>query len=163
MPRPPRDPFEIRLSPEQRQQLAVDLCTEVQQALDARGNQAEACDYWHQLYEQARTRQGRNAPWPDAADLTSYLASEKVDALQARLLRAIWVDPIWTVEGWGASTDKAPFVEEFHQWKAEEERLQSVLDRLSLLSLIEPRGLIEIAEGSERRTVRRTIKNAPEQ
>ena len=158
MPRPPRDPFEIRLSPEQRQQLAVELCTEVQQALDARGNQAEACDYWHQLYEQARTRQGRNAPWPDAADLTSYLASEKVDALQARLLRAIWVDPIWTVEGWGASTDKAPFVEEFHQWKAEEERLQSVLDRLSLLSLIEPRGLIEIAEGSERRTVRRTIK-----
>ena len=34
----------------------------------------------------------------------------------------------------------APLVEEFHQWKAEEERLQGVIDKLVLQALIEPRG-----------------------
>jgi len=114
-------------------------------------------DYHWTLYEQARTRTGAGSPWPNAADLTSFLASEKVDALQARLLRSIWTDPIWTVEGWGDAADRAPFVEEFHQWKAEEEGLQGVLDKLSLMCLVEPRGLVEIAEGTEMRPVRKRI------
>jgi hypothetical protein len=157
MPKQPRDPFEIKLNDEQRTCLALFVCDELQKGLDANGTATQEVDYWHQLYEQARTRQGRNAPWPDAADLTSYLASEKVDALQARMLRAIFTDPIWTVEGWGDAADRAPFVEEFHQWKAEEERLQHVLDRLILISLIEPRGLLEISEGTELRTIRKRI------
>lgn len=156
--KPSRDAFEIRLTPEQHQQLAIFLCDELQAGLDARAVQEQECDYWHSLYEQARTRTGRNAPWPDAADLTSYLACEKVDALHARIMRTIWTEPIWNVEGWGANADKAPFVEEFHQWKAEEERLQSVVDRLVLQSLIEPRGLLEVSEGTEWRTTRKTVR-----
>lgn len=157
MPKPPRDPFELRLSPEQRTELATYLITELQAGLDARASQEVDVDYWHQLYEQARTRTGRNQPWPDAADLTSYLASEKVDALHARIIKTIFVDPIWTVEGWGDAADKAPFVEEFHTWKAEEERLQGVIDKLVLISLIEPRGLLEVSEGTELRTSRKRI------
>lgn len=154
----PRDPFELKVEDATKHSLAVYLCDELQRGLDARATQERECDYWWTLYEQARTRVGRKAPWPNAADLTSYLGSEKVDALQARLLRSIWTDPIWTVEGWGDAADRAPFIEEFHQWKAEEEGLQGVLDRLSLQALVEPRALLEIAEGTEMRPVRKRIK-----
>lgn len=152
-----RDPFELKLSDEQRQHLSHFLCTELQSGLDAAANTPGEIDYWHTLYEQARTRLGRSAPWPDAADLTSYLASEKVDALHARMMKTVWVEPVCTVEGWADAAEKAPFVEEFHQWKAEEERLQSVIDRLALISLIEPRGLLEVSEGTELRTARKRI------
>src|SRR5574340_907402 len=155
MARQPRDPFDLSLSPEQRDHLGLWISRELQAGLDARAHQELEVEYWHRLYEQSRTRLGRNVPWPDAADLTSFLGTEKVDAIQARLMRAVWSEPIWTVEGWGEAADRSPFVEEFHQWKAEEERLQSVLDRLSLISLIEPRGLLEISEGSDKRRVRK--------
>lgn len=157
----PRDAFEVKLPADTRERLGIWLCDELQNGLNARSSQEREVDYWHQLYEQARTRRG-NEPWPDAADLTSYLPSEKVDALHARLMKSVWSDPICTVEGWGAAADRAPIVEEFHQWKAEEERLQSVMDRLAQISLIEPRGLLEIAEGTDFRTVRKTIRAAVE-
>jgi hypothetical protein len=111
------------------------------------------------LYEQARVR-GRNTPWPDAADLTSYLAAEKVDAIVARGMKTVWVDPVYSVEAWGSAAARAPFVEEFHQWKVEEERLQNVLDRLWQISLVEPRGLLEVYEGTEYRVVRRQMNAA---
>ncbi len=76
-------------------------------------------------------------------------------------MKTVWVSPVWTVEGWGQSADRAPFVEEFLQWKAEDERLQKVLDKLALTSLVEPRGLLEVSESSERRLIRRTITAAP--
>ena len=98
MARRSRDPFDVDLDAEQRQQLAIWLANEVQAALDARASNERDVDYWHILYEQGRTRTGRNLPWPDAADLTSYLGTEKVDALHARLMRTLWVEPIWTVE-----------------------------------------------------------------
>ena len=153
-----RDSFEIRLTEEQQTALTHYLLRELQNALDAKASQDVEVDYWHLLYEQARTRTGRNAPWPDAADLTSYLGPEKVDALQARIMRTIWTDPIWAVEGGGDAANRAPYVEEFHQWKAEEERLQSVLDKLSLISLIEPRGLLEVSEGTDLRVTRTQIQ-----
>lgn len=151
------NPFDIALTDEQRTTLAVWCSEQVQAALNVRGTQESEVEYWHQLYEQARTRLGRNAPWPDAADLTSYIACEKVDAIVARGMRTVWSTPVWTVEGWGTAADRAPFVEEFHQWKVEEERLQNVLDRLWLISMIEPRGLLEIYEDVTQRTVRKTI------
>lgn len=153
----PRDPFELRLSDEQRRVLAVYLCDQITDGLGARAAHEQDVDYWHQLYEQARTRLGR-MPWPDAADLTSYIAAEKTDALHARAMRTVWSEPVWTVEGWGDAADRAPFVEEFHAWKAEEERLQSVLDRWLLQALIEPRGLLEVSEGTEVRVSRKTIR-----
>ncbi len=158
MSRAPRDPFQVALNKEQREKLAWWLSQELDNGLNAKSVQDAEVDYWHMLYEQARTRNARNLPWPDAADLTSYLACEKVDALHARAMKTVWVEPVCTVEGWGQSADNAPFVEEFHQWKAEEERLQSVLDKLILISLIEPRGLLEVYEGSDWRTTRKRIQ-----
>jgi hypothetical protein len=157
MSKKPRDPFELNLNPDQRQKLAIWLADQIQTGLDAKASAEQDVDYWHMLYEQARTRSARNMPWPDAADLTSPLAAEKVDALHARIMKTIWTEPVCTVAGYGQSADRAEFVEEFHQWKAEEERLQSVLDKWSLISLIEPRGLLEVFEGSEWRTVRKRI------
>lgn len=158
MSKAPRDPFQVTLNKEQREKLALWLSQELDNGLNAKSTADAEVDYWHMLYEQARTRNSRNLPWPDAADLTSYLACEKVDALHARAMKTVWVEPVCTVEGWGQAADHAPFVEEFHQWKAEEERLQSVLDKLILISLIEPRGLLEVSEGSEWRTVRKRIQ-----
>src|SRR6266851_1536877 len=153
-----RDPFEVSLSREQRETLALWLTQQIDDGINAKAVNDSEVDYWHMLYEQARTRTAKNLPWPDAADLTSYLACEKVDALHARAMRTIWAEPVCTVEGWGDAAGRAPFVEEFHQWKAEEERLQTVLDKLILISLIEPRGLLEVSEGSEWRTVRKRIQ-----
>jgi hypothetical protein len=149
-----RDPFDVTLSEDARQELTLWIVDELQNAMDARASAQVECDYWHRLYEQGRTR-STNAPWANAADLTSYLATQNVDALQARLMKTINVEPMWTVEGWGAGADRAPIVEDFHQWKSEEEGLQSILDRLSLISLIEPRGLLEVREGTEMRRVRK--------
>jgi len=160
--RKPRNPFDVDLNAEQRKTLCLWLVDELQNGLNAKATAETDVEYWHRVYEQARTRTGRRAPWVDAADLTTYLAAEKVDAIVARAMRTIFTDPIWTVEGWGTATDKAPFVEEFHQWKAEEERLQSVIDRLLAISLIEPRGLLEVYEGTEYRVVRKTINAAVE-
>lgn len=155
-----RDPFDLTLNQEQREKLALWLSMELDNALNAKASADVEVEYWHMLYEQARTRSARNLPWADAADLTSYLPSEKVDALHARAMHTVFgpnAEPICTVEGWGEAADRAPFVEEFHQWKAEEERLKSECDRLLQIALIEPRGLIEVYEGSEYRTVRKEI------
>lgn len=157
----PRSAFDITLSTEQRDCLAHWLTNEYNNALAARSALDVEVDYWHQLYEQARTRTQGNLPWPDAADLTSYIACEKADSIHARIMETIFTDPVWTVEGWGASSDRAPFVEEFHQFKVEEERFQSVADKLALIALIEPRGLLEVYESSERRTSRKTIHAKP--
>lgn len=152
-----RDPFDVKLSDDEQKQLAVWLCDEIQNAISSRAVAERECDYWHTLYEQGRTRQGASAPWPGAADLTSYLGTQNVDSLHARLMKSVWVEPIWNVEGWGNAATNAPFVEEFHQWKAEEERLQSVVDKWALISLIEPRGLLEVTEGTDTRKVRKTM------
>ena len=154
MPRRRRDPFDVSLSPEDRQALAIWLTDEIRAAIDARAVVEREVDYWHELYEQGRTR-AKNLPWPNAADLTSSLGTQNVDSLHARLMKTINVEPIWTVEGWIENAERAPIVEEFHQWKAEEEGLQSVLDRLALISLIEPRGLLEVREGTTARRVRK--------
>ena len=154
-----RSPYDVRLDDEQRKRLALYLCDEVQAGLDARAASERDVDYWHALYEQSRTRGPQNAPWPDAADLTSYLASEKVDSLHARLVRTVLgVEPIYTVEGFGDAAARAPIVEEITQWKCEEGRIQNIIDKWAQIALIEPRGLLEVYEGTEMRTVRKTIR-----
>ena len=158
MAKKPRDPFEVVLPIEHREKLAIWVSQQLDDALAAKSANDNEVDYWHMLYEQSRTRSALNLPWANAADLTSYLATEKVDALHARMMRTVWVDPVCTVTGYGASAGNAEFVEEFHQYKAEEERLQGVLDRFALISLIEPRGLLEVSEGSEWRTTRKRVQ-----
>jgi hypothetical protein len=157
----PRDPFDVPLSSDQRKFLGIWLGNELRNADASRAAEVVDIDYWWSLYEQARTRGQSNLPWPDAADLTSYIPAEKVDAIQARIMRTVFVTPICTVEGWGSAADKAPFVEEFHQWKTEEERLQGVLDKVSLAALVEPRCLLEVYESTQRRTIRKQIAAKP--
>ena len=154
---PEQKAFDVRLSAEKREAFGHWLCEAIQNALDQRAVPVPEVRYWWTLYEQGRTRT-QTSPWQDAADLTSYLGTEKVDALRARIMRTIFVDPMYTVEGWGQSAGKAPFVEDFHQWAAESEGLQAFLGRGIHQSLIEPRGVIEVFEDTTERVTRKTIR-----
>jgi hypothetical protein len=136
--------------------LAKWLCDELDIAISSRGPVAEDIRYGWTLYEQGRTR-GKNAPWPDAADLTSPYAAEYVDALHARVMQTVFQEPVWTVEGWGESAPRAPFVEEFHQRTQEDERLQSYLDECLLRTWIEPAGILEVSEAIDMRRTRGRI------
>lgn len=156
----PRDPYDVSLTDDQRRDFTRWLSDEVQAAIDAKALPDREVDYFHLIYEQGRTRLASTAPWPGAADLTSHMGTQNVDAIHARLMKTITVEPIFTVEGWGPAAQNAAFVEEFTQWKAEEDRLQADLDKLALLALIEPRGLLEIYEDTMKRPVRKTINVA---
>lgn len=136
------------------QDLAQWLSTEIDRGLEARSHREPDVKYAWKLYEQQRTRS--RMPWPDAADLTSPMASEYTDSLHARLMTTIFTEPVWTVEGWGPSAIKAPFVEEFHQRAQEDERLQGYADVMVLRALVEGVGTLEVSEAFElRREVRR--------
>jgi hypothetical protein len=135
------------------------LCDELQNAIDVRSNVEWELDYFWRLYEQARTRLASHMPWPDAADLTSPLATQYVDSFHARAMQTIFgVDKVWSVEGWGNSVAKAPFVEEFHRWTFEDERGQSYCDQAIQNSWIDGVGILEVSEATDVRPVRRTIK-----
>lgn len=138
-------------------ELAIWLCQEIEVGLSARGSIAEEIRYRWTYYEQGRTR-GRSAPWPDAADLTSPYGTESVDAILGRIMDTIMVEPLWIVEGWGDSTARAPFVEEFHQRTQEQERLQTYLRAVLLRMLIEPRGILEVFESTETRLARKRMR-----
>src|SRR5262245_10472820 len=101
-----------------------------------------------------------NSPWPDAADLTSPYAAEYTDALQARLMQTVFVEPVWTVEGWGESASRAPLVEEFHQRAQEDERLQGFVDEWVLRALVEGVATLEVSEAYElrRELTRKRVK-----
>jgi hypothetical protein len=131
-----------------RAALANWLVQELDTAKGGRGAGEQEVKYNWAYYEQARLR-GNSAPWPDAADLPSPYAPEYTDAVHARLMQVIFVEPVWTVEGWGESAKKAPFVEEFHQRAQEEERLQSFVDEWVLRGLVEGVGTLEISEAYE--------------
>ena len=155
-----RTPWDVKLSADAKDKLAQWLVYEIDKAQAAKSASDVEIAYWHVLYEQGRTRSALNVPWPDAADLTSPIATEKVDALRSRIVKTVAVDPIWTVEGWGDAGPKAPFVESFHQWQAETEGFQAAFSKAVHLSLIEPRGVLEVYETTTRRPVRKTIKAA---
>jgi hypothetical protein len=125
------------------------LCQELQGALDARARwiaDGGLIDTAHALYEQAeRPRSAR--PWADAADLASYIPTEKIDSLRARLAQAVFgADPICTVEGWGEPAERVAKAEAFHQWKAEDERLQTYIVKAIHVALIEGTGVLEVDE-----------------
>lgn len=160
MPKPPRTPFDVKLNQEGRENLAHWLSDELDKAIQIRTSVEKEVAYNHTLYEQGRTRGGTNSPWPDAADLTSPIGTEKVDALRARIVRTIFSEQVYTVEGWGDAASRAPFVEEFHNWQIEVEGFQGVLSKAVHLSLIEPRGVVEVYEDAIRRPIRREARIA---
>ncbi len=155
-----RKPFELKLDEDKRTDLALELAHALDDAMAARSAKDSDIRYWHTLYEQGRTRTAKNSPWPDAADLTSYLGTFYVDTLRAQIVETVMDDPICVVEGYGDAEKTAPFVEEFHQWQAEAEGFQNVFARSVHLGLIEPRGVLEVYEDSIKRPVRKVIRAA---
>ena len=155
-----RDPFEVRLSAVEEDELTQRLVRDIIAAEDARitivgdNGQIDKC---HEMYEGGKPNK-KMIPWPGAANLGSFIVTEKVDALRARVTATIFTDPIWIVDGWGASAEKAPFVELFHQWKAEQERLQYYIGRLVHNGLIEGTGVLEISDRVVLRAGKRKIK-----
>jgi hypothetical protein len=157
-----RKPFEVKPKGRTFDDLADELANDITEGLAARSASELDVAYWHTLYEQGRTR-NRNTTVADAADLTSHIGTEKVDALRARLVKTVMsAEPVYTVEGWGEAEKKAPFVEEFHQWQLEMEGFQSAFSRAVHLALIEPMGVLEVYEDTIRRPVRKTIRAALE-
>lgn len=147
------DPFDTKLSAEKLNELANFLCDEIDAALSARSDLMEddgLIDLCHALYEQQpRNRKG---PWPGAADLGSYIPTEKVDATRARLVKIIGkAEPLCVVEGRGQTAKNAPVVEEFHEWHQQrEEKLLIPLIRWWHQGLIERVGVLETYEKIER-------------
>jgi hypothetical protein len=160
MPKQQRTPFDVKLNAKAKEELGIFLATELDNAINARSWKDQDLAYFHTLYEQGRTRGGTNSPWPDAADLTSPIGTEKVDALRSRIVRTIFSETIWTVEGWGEAATKAPLVEEFHNWQAEAMGFQAAFAKAVHLSLIEPQGVLEVYEESLRRPIRKQIRAA---
>lgn len=153
----PRDPWKVKLTEAERKELAAWLTEEIEGAVDARVEMAGRggmIDYAHWLYEQGRTpvKQRR---WPGAADLSSYIPTEKVDALRSRVMKTIRAEPFATVEGWGADAKKAPFVEEFHEWKRRDEQLFGYLSKVIHTALIEQNGILEVLDRHDVRLVRK--------
>lgn len=132
------------------------LCTELDHALSARSGVESEIKYAWALYQQDRTR--GTSPWPNAADLTSPYGAEAVDAIHDRIMGTVFTEPVWTVEGWGPSAVKAPYVEEFHQRAQEEERLQTYLDEWVYRGLIEGVGTLETCEAVDLRRERQPKK-----
>lgn len=160
MPKRRRRPFEIRLSPERKAELAIEWARALDDAIAAASTSEADVAYWWTLYEQGRTRQHAANTWADAADLTSYLGTQYVDVLRSQIVASVMVEPVYTVEGYGPAAVNAPFVEEFHQWQLEAEGFQSAFARAAHASLIEPRGVLEVYQDTLRRPVRRTIQAA---
>lgn len=168
MPAAPRNSFQVKLSKAQEEDLVSWVADEINAAIEARteiigdplGTGGGDLDDWHKIYEGGDRNLTKQQPWPGAANLTSYIGTESVDAMRARIVQTIFTEPIWIVEGWGEAAGRASFVEEFHQWKAEEERLQSYLSRVLHNSLIEGTGVLEISEQAVLRKVRTETKAA---
>jgi hypothetical protein len=153
----PRDPFAVKLTAEKRKEIVDWLSNEIEGAYDARvsiiGTGGDI-DYAHFLYEQGKTPPNQRR-WPGAADLTSYIPTEKVDALRSRVMKTIRAEPFAIVEGWGPDAKKAPFVEEFHEWKRREERLYGYLSKALHTAFIESNGILEILDRADVRLVRK--------
>lgn len=156
-------PFDVSLTKEQRDQLATDLCREVQDALSARSSMIAdggLIDYYDWLYEQGQSDK-RDLPFPGAADLTSYLITQDVDAMRSRLMKAIFgVRPFAFVEGRGADAAKAPYVEAFHDWQIRKSELKLELAKTIHGALIEDGYILEVSDKIETRKITQTVNAA---
>lgn len=153
-------PFDVDLTDEEYQRLADDLCRDVDDAFRARdlviadGGMIDLADWF---YEQGRS-QPQERPFPGAADLTSYFITENVDALRARLGKAVFgVRPFCFVEGWGADASKAPYVEEFTDWQVRKSDLKLELMKTIHGALIEDCYILEVSERVETRKITETL------
>ena len=163
MSRRPSKPkaFDLTLSTAERETLAADLAREIEDALNSRSAviaDGGLIDLYDWFYEQGRSNP-EDRPFPGAADLTSYFITENVDALRSRLMKAIFgVRPFCFVEGWGRDAERAPFVEEFHDWQSRKSGLKEALARTVHGALIEDGYILEVSEKIETRRIVETIE-----
>jgi hypothetical protein len=163
-PKYEKTPWDVTLNEEQKTDLVNMLSEEIDRALAARApiiQPGGELDYWHWLYKQGK-RNVRDLPFPGAADLSTWIIAEKIDAMRARFVKTVFVEPVWVVDGWGKAAERAAMVEEFHQWKLEEERLQGWLQRTLQLALIEGTGVLECSERADMIKQRKVRSLQPE-
>jgi hypothetical protein len=136
--------------------LADELCSDITNAFTARasvigdGGLIDLADFY---YEQGRS-DPKDRPFVGAADLTSYFIYEKVSALRARLMKAVFgVRPFCFVEGWGQDAQKAPYVEEFHDWQVRKGDLPLELYKTIHGALLEDGYILEVSERIETRRI----------
>jgi hypothetical protein len=147
------DAFDVQMSEAERNNLAHDLCREIEDAISARSEviaDGGLIDLYDWFYEQGRSNP-EDRPFPGAADLTSTIITENVDAMRARLVKGISAEPFCTVDGWGKDAQKAQFVEAFHEWQVEETGLKAELAKAIHGALIEDCQVIEVRERIETR------------
>lgn len=152
-PKKPK-PFDVNLKEGELTDLATELCRDIDDALSARqaiigdGGLIDFCDWY---YEQEKS-DPRDLPFPGAADLPSYFITENIDALRARLMKAVMgVKPLAFVEGWGDDASKAPYVEAFMDWQVRASDLQLQLANTIHGALIEDCYILEVTEKVETR------------
>lgn len=155
-----RDVFEVKLSAVEQEDLADKLSREIEYALSARDQVIGDNGSLERAYRKYEGGDAltKNTPWPGAANLGSPIVTEKVDSMRARIVGTIFTNPIWTVEGFGVSAERAPFVETYMQWKAETSGLQSTLARAVHVALIEGTGVLEVTDRVELRKGLRRIR-----
>ena len=158
-------PFDVDLTSDELTQLGGELAREIDDAIQARaavignGGMIDLADWF---YEQGRS-QANDRPFVGAADLTSYFITENVDALRSRLMKAIFgVRPFCFVEGWGPDAEKAPYVEEFHDWQVRKSDLKAELAKTIHGALLEDGYILEVSERIETRKITETINVALE-
>lgn len=161
MARSKRDPFEVSLTPEKEADLVQFLAREIEYAMQARyaivGDDGSLDDA-HLKYTGGDPNLVVDVPWPNASNLGSWIVTEAVDAMRARIMATIFTDPIWIVEGFGASADKASIIEEFQQWKADQTKLQQYMGRAVHNALIEGTGVLEVCDRVVMRKTMRRMK-----
>lgn len=158
-----RTAFDVKLNKDQHKAITTRLVEEIRAAIRARAaviHDHGLIDFAYSLYEQ-QSQKGisRDTPRYGGADLASPIGTENVDTLSARAAQTIFkLEPLWIVEGVGASAQKAPIVEEFMQWRQETIRLQKVVKRAITGALVEPGSILEVCEDAEPYQKHETIK-----
>lgn len=151
-----KDPFDVRLTADQRDELTYRLVQEIRTAKAARSRVMDddgLIDFAYSLYEQESQKGiSRDSHRYGSADLTSPIGTENVDALSARATRNIFKqEPLWIVEGIGdESADKEPLVEAYMQFRQETIRLQKTAKRVVTASLVEYGSIMEVCEDAEK-------------
>lgn len=161
----PENPYAVTLDADKRAELARMFAEELRLARTARSAYTEDHGYldfaWALYEQQSQQSISRDAPRFGSADLTSPIGTENVDALAARAVKTIMVEPVWIVEGTRETAKKAPLVEEFMQWRQEQLRLQQTLKRGITSCLVETGGILEVCEDAESIMVEETVRAQP--
>jgi hypothetical protein len=154
---PKPTPFDILGKPtdlQARNDLVAELCRDIEDAFNARASiiaDGGLIDYADWYYEQGKS-DPNDLPYPGAADLTSYLITQDVDALKARLVKAIFgVRPFCFAEGNGEDAKKAPYVQWFMDWQARKSDFKLEIGKTILGALIEDCYVLEVSEKVETR------------